>query len=28
LANYLGWMRLFETSEVSTANWLKLALGR
>jgi hypothetical protein len=24
----LGWMRLFETSEVSTANWLKLALGR
>jgi hypothetical protein len=27
LANYLGWRRLFETSEVSTCNWLKLAMG-
>jgi hypothetical protein len=27
LAHYLGWRRLFETSEVSTCNWLKLAMG-
>jgi transposase-like protein len=26
LANYLGWRRLFETSEVSTCAWLKLAM--
>jgi len=27
LAHYLGWRRLFETSEVSTCNWMKLAMG-
>jgi transposase-like protein len=27
LAYYLGWRRLFETSEVSTCNWMKLAMG-
>jgi hypothetical protein len=27
LAHYLDWRRLLETSEVSTCNWLKLAMG-
>lgn len=27
LANYLGWRRLFETTEVSERNWLRLALS-
>jgi hypothetical protein len=26
LAHYLGWRRLLEASEVSTCNWLKLAM--
>jgi transposase-like protein len=27
LANYLGWRRLFETSEISTCAWLKIAMS-
>ena len=27
LSHYLGWRRLFETSEVSTCYWMKLAMG-